>query len=80
MLPYYEKRLPTVESNYTFYRIPTERLLMGWSEITPPTFRFTLKAPRRITHDAQLRRCEEMTRASCDAAASLGEKLAVLLF
>ena len=80
MLPYYAERLPTVEINYTFYRMPTERLLTGWSEITPQTFRFTLKAPRRITHDARLRRCEEMTRAFCDAAASLGEKLAVLLF
>ena len=27
MLPYYAERLPTVEINYTFYRMPTERLL-----------------------------------------------------
>ena len=45
MLPYYSERLPTVEINYTFYRMPTERLLRGWSAITPETFRFTLKAP-----------------------------------
>jgi len=80
MLPYYAERLPTVEINYTFYRMPTERLLRGWSEITPETFRFTLKAPRRITHDARLKSCEELTRAFCDAAGSLGPKLAVLLF
>ena len=79
-LPYYAERLATVEINYTFYRMPTERLLRGWSEITPETFRFTLKAPRRITHDARLKDCDELTRAFCDAAGSLGPKLAVLLF
>ena len=80
MLPYYAQRLETVEINYTFYRLPTERLLAGWSEVTPPGFSFTLKAPRRITHEARLRRCEELTRAFAEAAASLGTKLGALLF
>ena len=80
MLPYYAERLPTVEINYTFYRMPTEQLLQGWSEITPEAFKFTLKAPRRITHDARLRSCGDTTRAFCDAAGSLGHKLGVLLF
>ena len=80
MLPFYAARLPTVEINYTFYRMPTERLLVGWSEVTPDLFRFALKAPRRITHDARLRRCEEATAAFCGAAQTLGPKLGVLLF
>ncbi len=80
MLPFYAERLPTVEINYTFYRMPTERLLAGWSELTPPHFRFTLKAPRRITHDARLRNSEDATAAFCGAAQSLGPKLGVLLF
>ena len=80
MLSFYADRLPTVEINYTFYRMPTERLLAGWSEATPDHFRFTLKAPRRITHDARLRRCEEATAAFCGAAQTLGSKLGVLLF
>lgn len=80
MLPYYAERLPTVEINYTFHRLPTAKLLQGWAAVTPPGFRFTLKAPRRITHDARLRQCEPLTRAFCDAAAALGDKLAVLLF
>ena len=79
-LPYYAERLPTVEINYTFYRMPTEHLLHGWSEITPAAFKFTLKAPRRIAHDARLRQCEDTTRAFCDAAGSLGDKLGVHLF
>lgn len=80
MLPFYAERLPTVEINYTFYRMPTERLLQGWSTMTPEGFRFTLKAPRRITHDARLKDCDDLTRAFCDAAGALGPKLAVLLF
>ena len=79
-LPCYAERLPTVEINYTFYRMPTEHLLHGWSEITPAAFKFALKAPRRIAHDARLRQCEDTTRAFCDAAGSLGDKLGVHLF
>jgi len=75
MLPFYAERLPTVELNYTFYRMPTDRLLAGWSEVTPDHFRFTLKAPRRITHDARLRRCDETVAAFCGAAQTLGPKL-----
>ena len=33
--------------------MPTGRLLSGWSDLTPEHFRFTLKAPRRITHEAR---------------------------
>ena len=32
MLPYYAERFPTVEINYTFYRMPNEKMLAGWSE------------------------------------------------
>ena len=80
MLPYYADRLPTVEINYTFYRMPTEKLLEGWSAVTPDSFRFTLKAPRRITHDARLTDCADMTGSFCDTAGALGSKLATLLF
>ena len=55
MLPYYAERFPTVEINYTFYRAPNEKILEGWSSATPDRFKLTLKAPKRITHDARLR-------------------------
>ena len=35
MLPYYAARFPTVEINYTFYRMPTEKLVQGWAAGTP---------------------------------------------
>ena len=80
MLAYYAERFPTVEINYTFYRLPTEKLLAGWAGSTPETFSFTLKAPRRITHDSKLQRCEELVQSFCRTARTLGTRLATLLF
>lgn len=80
MLAYYAARFDTVEVNYTFYRMPTEKLLAGWAQGTPEGFTFTLKAPRRITHDAKLQRCEELTDSFVGIACTLGSKLGVLLF
>jgi uncharacterized protein YecE (DUF72 family) len=80
MLAFYAERFNTVEVNYTFYRIPTVPLLEGWARGTPDGFTFTLKAPRRITHDSKLRHVESLTQAFCKTAAALGEKLGVLLF
>ena len=80
MLGYYAERFPTVEINYTFYRMPTEKLLAGWAEATPEHFQFTLKAPRRITHDAKLQHCEDLLQAFCRTARTLGPKLGALLF
>ena len=59
MLPYYAERFPTVEINYTFYRTPNEKILDGWNKATPDRYKLTLKAPKRITHDARLRDCAD---------------------
>ena len=80
MLPYYAERFPTVEINYTFYRAPTENILTGWSAATPDRFKLTLKAPKRITHDARLRDCGDRVRQFLETAAVLGPKLGALLF
>ena len=80
MLPYYAARFPTVEINYTFYRMPSEKILAGWTAQVPKAFRFTLKAPRRITHDAKLLNCEALTAQFCNVAGTLGDQLGALLF
>ena len=80
MLSYYAEHFSTVEINYTFYRMPTAALLAKWAAETPERFVFTLKAPRRITHDARLQHCEEAVRAFCSAALTLRTRLGVLLF
>jgi uncharacterized protein YecE (DUF72 family) len=82
MLPYYASKFPTVEINYTFYRMPTPKLIAGWRAQVPPEFRFTLKAPKRITHDKRLRAAEvaESVNGFITAAAELGPQMAALLF
>jgi len=80
MLPYYAERFTTVEINYTFYRMPNEKILAGWSRETPANFKLTLKAPKRITHDARLRNCAEPVTAFLRVAETLGPKLGAILF
>jgi uncharacterized protein YecE (DUF72 family) len=80
MLPYYAERFTTVEINYTFYRIPNAKILAGWDAETPPQFKLTLKAPKRITHIAKLRDCAELMQYFQKTAVTLGPKLGALLF
>ncbi len=82
MLPFYAGKFPTVEINYTFYRMPTPKLIAGWRAQVPADFRFTLKAPKRITHDKRLRAAEvvESVNGFMTAASELGPQLAALLF
>src|SRR6266571_3058610 len=55
MLAFYAERLPTVEINNTFYRMPKVAVLETWAGSTPERFRFAIKASRRITHLARLK-------------------------
>jgi uncharacterized protein YecE (DUF72 family) len=80
MLRYYAERFPTVEINNTFYRMPAEAMLARWSEEVPANFTFTLKAPRRITHDKRLREAEADVTEFLRRADVLGSKLGVVLF
>ena len=80
MLDFYARTLGTVEINNTFYRQPTAALLEAWAGETPPTFRFALKAPQRITHQLRLKDASEPALAFCNVARRLGRRLGPLLF
>jgi uncharacterized protein YecE (DUF72 family) len=80
MLAFYGEHFTSVEINYTFYRMPTNRILANWAAEVPDRFRFTLKAPRRITHDQRLRSVEDTLASFCSIAKTLGPKLGPLLF
>lgn len=54
MLAWYSARLPTVEINNTFYRLPRAAVVENWAATTPEPFVFSIKAPRRITQFARL--------------------------
>jgi uncharacterized protein YecE (DUF72 family) len=73
MLAFYGERLPTVEINNTFYRMPKVEVLAAWAQATPTDFRFAVKASRRITHEARLK-----ADAAADAVAFLYRNLAAL--
>ena len=73
MLAYYAERLPTVEINNTFYRMPKKDVLENWASSTPKDFRFAIKASRRITHMARLKADE-----AADSVAYLYKNLAAL--
>jgi uncharacterized protein YecE (DUF72 family) len=54
-LPYYARHFPTVEINYSFYRLPTPENFATWREQVPAGFRFAVKGNRFITHLKRLR-------------------------
>ncbi|MFQ5970900.1 MAG: DUF72 domain-containing protein [Alphaproteobacteria bacterium] len=80
MLRYYAERLPAVEINNTFYRMPKASVLSGWAEKTPAGFRFAIKASRRITHMQRLRDAEDSTAYLFETLGALGDKLGPVLF
>lgn len=57
-LEFYASQLTSVEVNYTFRALPTAKILEGWLAAAPPHFRFSFKAPQRITHFKRLRDCD----------------------
>ena len=80
MLAYYSTRLPAVEINNTFYRLPRESVLEGWAGSTGEGFLFAIKASRRITHFRRLREVDELLQYLLDTVQVLGAKLGPLLF
>jgi len=67
-LQFYASRMNSVEVNYSFRKLPSAVQLRGWLDATPPGFRFSFKAPQRITHFQRLR----------DSGASVAEFVAAL--
>ncbi len=80
MLRFYAGHFSTVEINNTFYRMPAESMLTRWADEVPEHFEFTLKAPRRITHEKRLVEAEPDVTEFVRRAGTLGERLGVLLF
>jgi uncharacterized protein YecE (DUF72 family) len=80
MLAFYAERLSTTEVNYTFHRIPSPKSIQNWWEGTPEHFKFSLKAPQKVTHFAKLRNCGDTLRYFYQVISDLEAKLGVVLF
>ena len=55
MLQFFATQLSSVEVNYTFRKLPSAAIVEGWLAQTGPDFRFSFKAPQRITHIKRLK-------------------------
>ncbi|MFY9732968.1 MAG: DUF72 domain-containing protein [Candidatus Acidiferrales bacterium] len=74
-LGYYSSRFDTVEVDSTFYRCPTIEAVRNWALKTPPGFIFSLKVPRKITHEKVLVDCDKEFEQFVNTVDVLGEKL-----
>jgi uncharacterized protein YecE (DUF72 family) len=80
MLAFYSTKLPAVEINNTFYRLPRRDMLEGWAAQVPPDFRFVIKASQKITHMKRLKNVAEETDYLMDVVGVLEKKLGVVFF
>jgi uncharacterized protein YecE (DUF72 family) len=79
-LPFYATKLGTIEINYTFNHLPTEKNVAEWTAATGEDFLFGLKASQQITHRAQLRDPAETLPIFFERARMLGARLGPILF
>ena len=81
-LEHYGSVLNSVEVNYTFRALPSPSMLAGWLAATPAGFRFSFKAPQRITHFSRLRECDAAVGEFVAALEPVGAagRLGILLF
>ena len=49
-LAFYARHFNAVEIDTTFHAIPSRDTVRRWASVTPPSFRFCVKAPRQVTH------------------------------
>jgi uncharacterized protein YecE (DUF72 family) len=75
----YAQRLPAVEINSSFYRPHRPSTYARWAAAVPQGFRFSVKAPRAITHERRLANVEGLLDQFLGAVAVLGARLGCLL-
>jgi uncharacterized protein YecE (DUF72 family) len=71
----YAERLPTVELNNTYYRLPAETTFRRWAETTPAGFRFAVKMTMSITNWGRL----DEVGTFCERVRLLGDHLGPIL-
>jgi uncharacterized protein YecE (DUF72 family) len=81
-LEYYATQLNSVEVNYTFRQLPTAAMLANWLAASNADFRFSFKAPQRLTHIFRLRNCNEEINALSRTLAPVvaAKRMGVVLF
>jgi uncharacterized protein YecE (DUF72 family) len=80
MLAFYAGRLATVEINTTFYGTVAEDVIQSWVDAVPESFRFAVKAPRRVTHVRRERLMQADLSVFVSLLNGLGDRLGPVLF
>lgn len=82
LLEFYATRLNSVEVNYTFRSLPSRATVDAWLAAVGEGFRFSFKAPQRITHILRLNHCAEPLERFAQAIAPVSDagRLGVVLF
>jgi len=80
MLSYYATKLSAVEINNTFYRIPKRIVFESWAQQVSKTFKFSIKASRKITHFQRLKETDDTSEYLFRNVKSLGHNLGCILF
>ncbi len=75
----YATRFDTVEINSSFYRPHQTRTYERWAASVPDDFRFSVKLPKTITHQARLVESEELIDRFAGEVVGLGKKLGGIL-
>jgi uncharacterized protein YecE (DUF72 family) len=75
----YAQRLDSVEINSSFYKPHRLKTWQRWADSTPAGFRFSVKLPKAISHEAQLVGCDALLDRFLADVAGLGDRLGVLL-
>lgn len=75
----YARVLTCAEINTSFYRAHRREVYARWAAMTPPGFRFAVKLPRAVTHEARLVDVLAPLQSFIAQVAGLGDRLGVLL-
>ncbi len=75
----YATRFDVVEINSSFYRPHAVETYARWASAVPARFRFSVKMPKAITHEARLHAVGPLLSPFTDSIAGLGRKLGGLL-
>ena len=80
MLAYYASKLPAVELNNTFYRLPQRSMVESWKAQVPENFRFSVKAARTITLFRRLKDAGDLTKKMLETLSAFGDRLGAVLY
>jgi uncharacterized protein YecE (DUF72 family) len=76
----YSHTFSCVEINSSFYRPHRAATWAKWSQETPPYFRFSIKAPKTITHEGKLHNTAHLLEGFFEQIKPMGEKIGPILF